>query len=208
MLNSLRKSAGSWVVKIFLGLLILSFAIWGIEGIFLGGANQNLAEVGGRKISAEEFQRNYRNQLNLVSNQLGRQLTDQEARSFGIAQSVLQNIISTTAIDIHAEELGLGISDEAIANAIQNEPTFKGAGDKFDPRRFDEILRNINMSEQGFITLQREEMVREQIASTLSRSAFVPKTLLDAMNHFRNDERVLKYFVVKPEVAGEVPPAG
>jgi peptidyl-prolyl cis-trans isomerase D len=205
MLNSLRKSAGSWVVRIFLGLLILSFALWGIEGIFLGRANQNLAEVGSREITAEAFQRNYRNQLNLVSNQLGRQITNQEARSFGIAQSVLQNMISTTAIDIHADSLGLGISDEAIVSAIHSEPAFKGAGDKFDPQRFEEILRNVGMSEQGFIALQREEMVREQIASALSRNAFVPKTLLDAMNHYRNDERVLKYFVVKPEVAGQIP---
>ena len=208
MLDSLRKSAGSWVVKIFLGLLIMSFAIWGIDGVFLSNANRELAEIGDREISPEEFQRNYRNQVNLVSNQLGRQLTNREARAFGIGQSVLQNLISTAAIDIHADSLGLGISDEAIANSIQNEPTFKGAGDKFDPQRFDEILRNIGMSEQGFVALQREEMVREQLASALTRSAFVPKTLLDATHHYRNDERVLNYFTVEPSVVGEIAPPG
>ncbi|MFB3151038.1 MAG: SurA N-terminal domain-containing protein, partial [Alphaproteobacteria bacterium] len=35
MLQALRKQTGSWVVKILLGLLILSFAVWGINDIFL-----------------------------------------------------------------------------------------------------------------------------------------------------------------------------
>jgi peptidyl-prolyl cis-trans isomerase D len=204
MLNSLRNSAGSWVVKILLGLLIVSFAIWGIGDIFRGGGNQTLAKVGDREISPELFQRNYRNQIALVGAQLGRDLTSREARAFGIGQSVLQNLISTTAIDIHAASLGVGISDEAVATAIHNEPSFEGAGNKFDPARFQEILRNIGLSEQGFIALQREEMVREQIANALGEGAYVPQTLLDAIYHFQNDERVLKYFVVKPEIVGKI----
>jgi peptidyl-prolyl cis-trans isomerase D len=204
MLNTLRNSAGSWVVKILLGLLIVSFAIWGIGDIFRGGGSQTLAEVGDREVSPELFQRNYRNQIALVGAQLGRDLTAREARAFGIGQSVLQNLISTTAIDIHADSLGVGISDEAVATAIREEPSFEGAGGAFDPARFQEVLRNIGLSEQGFIALQREEMVREQLASALSQGAYVPHTLLDATYHFENDERVLKYFVVKPEAAGEI----
>lgn len=203
MLNSLRNSAGSWIAKILLGLLIISFAIWGIGDIFRGGGRQTLAEVGDKEISPEEFQRSYRNQIAMLSNRLGRQLTSQEARAFGIGQSVLQNLIGTTAIDIHAASLGVGISDEAIAAAIQSEPTFEGAGGKFDRQRFQEILRDIGLSEPGFVAVQREEMIRQQVASALSEGAYVPQTLLDAIYHYRNDERVLKYFVVKPADAGD-----
>jgi peptidyl-prolyl cis-trans isomerase D len=204
MLNSLRNSAGSWVVKILLGLLIASFALWGIEGVFLGGAQRHVAEVGEREISTAEYEQTYRNQVGLISARLGRQLTDREARQFGIGQNVLQSLISSTAIDIHAESLGLGISNDAILASIQNEPAFRGAGDKFDRSRFDEVLRNMNLSEQGFVARQREDLIREQVAGALSEAAFVPQTMLDALYHHRNDERVLKYFVVAPEAAGEI----
>jgi peptidyl-prolyl cis-trans isomerase D len=204
MLNSLRKSAGSWVVKILLGLLVISFAIWGIGDIFRGARDQNLAEVGDREVSAVEFQRDYLSQVNALSNRLGRQLTAQEANAFGITQSVLQNSIGRTAIDIHADSLGLGISDEAIISVLHSQDSFEDANGAFDPLKFQEFLRDRNLSEQRFVTLQRGEMIRGQILSAFSHGAYVPETLLNAMNHYRNDERVLKYFVLGPDAIGAV----
>ncbi len=204
MLNSLRNSAGSWVVKVLLGLLIITFAIWGIGDIFRMRQAQYLAEVGNREISMQEFQRSYRNQMAFLSNRLGRQITSQEARTFGVTDGVLQNLISVTAVDIHADKLGLGISDDTIGASIRKDKNFEDSGGKFDPKRFQEFLRNAGLSEQGFVRDQRGEMVREQLAGAMTQGAYVPKTLIDALYHFRNDERVLKYFVVKPEVVGEI----
>lgn len=204
MLDSLRKSAGSWFAKILLGLLVISFAIWGVGDIFRATAPTQLATVGDRDISPEEFQRNYQNQLTLLSNQLGRQLTSQEARAFGVGQRVLENLIGTTAIDIHAETLGLGLSDEAIAEAIRMEQSFHNAEGAFDPQRLQELLRNIGMSEAGFVTLQRQEMIRAQLAGPLSRGSYVPQTLLEATNRYRNEERVLKYFILPASAAGQI----
>lgn len=199
MLNSLRKSAGSWVAKILLGMLVVSFAIWGVGDILRGNSKITLAEVGDREISPVEFQRDYINRVNTLSARLDRRLTAQEAREFGIPQSVVQNMVSRTAVDIHAEELGLGISNDAIVSLIQDEQSFKNAEGEFDPARFQEFLRNGNMSEQDLVTLQRGEMVRGQIMSALSRGAYVPDTLLNAMNHYRNDERTIQYFVLGPD---------
>ncbi len=204
MLDSLRKGAGSWLARILLGLLVVSFAAWGVGDIFRMHSSQNLATVGGREITPAQFQRNYQNQLAMLSNQLGRQLTSQEARAFGVGQRVLENLVGTTAIDIHADHLGVGISRDAVINAVHSEPAFQGSDGKFDPNRFREVLRNAGLTEEGFLALQREEMIRGQIISPLSGGAYVPKTLLDAENHYRNDERVLKYFVVPPKAVGEV----
>ena len=206
MLNALRSSAGSWFVKILLGILVLSFAAWGAGGIFRQGigGRQYIAEVGGREISPQQFQRTYENQIAMVSNQLGRKLTTAEARSYGLGQRVIDNLIGTTALDIHAHKLHLGISEATVEDTIKNEPSFQGPDGKFDAQRFQEVLRNNGLNETRFVALQREEMVRGQIIDPLSRGAFVPKTLLDAANHFRNDERVLKYFVLPPQAAGTV----
>lgn len=204
MLNSLRNSAGSWFVKILLGLLVVSFAVWGVGDIFRQVGRQHLADVGGREISPVQFQRSYENQLAMVGNQLGRRLTSAEARSYGLGQRVIDNLIGTTAVDIHAERLHLGITEAAVTDFVRNEPSFQGPDGKFDAQRFQEVLRNNGLNEQRFIALQREEMVRGQVIGALSRGAFVPATLLDAANHFRNDERVLKYFVLPPDAAGTI----
>jgi peptidyl-prolyl cis-trans isomerase D len=204
MLNALRNSAGRWIVRFLLGLLIISFALWGIEGVFLGRIDRTLAEVGGREINVDKYEIAYRDQMNMLSARMGRQLTDQEARDYQIGTSVLENLIQTTALEIHTASLGLGLSEDALAEAIRTEPAFQGANDKFDRGRFDEILRNMGLSEQGFLVRRREELIREQVLGALGDSVAVPKTMLSAIHHYRNDERVLKYFIIEPAVVGEV----
>ena len=48
MLDAMRRSAGTWVVKIFLGVIVLSFAVWGIGDIFRVSPDSAVAEVGDR----------------------------------------------------------------------------------------------------------------------------------------------------------------
>ena len=67
MLQALRRQTGSWIVKILLGFLILSFAVWGINDIFLGERDPVVAEVGGVKITSSQLNREFRRELARVS---------------------------------------------------------------------------------------------------------------------------------------------
>ena len=59
MLDSLRRSAGSWVAKVFIGILVLSFAVWGIADIFRGYGGTAVVRVGDTEIDAETFRREF-----------------------------------------------------------------------------------------------------------------------------------------------------
>ena len=50
MLDQLRQGAQGWVSKVLMGLLVLSFAIWGIGG-FEGYGAGTLATVGDEEVS-------------------------------------------------------------------------------------------------------------------------------------------------------------
>jgi peptidyl-prolyl cis-trans isomerase D len=204
MLNSLRKGAGTWVAKILFGLLVISFAAWGVGDWTNSLTREKLAEVGGREITAAEFERAYQTQLAMISNQIGRQVTTQEARAYGLTQRVLQNLVGAAAVNIHAEQLNLGISNEAIAENIRTEESFEGEDGKFSRAIFDQVLRANGLNEAGFVDMQRREVIRNQIVGTLTEAPVAPRVLIDALNHFRNDERTLKYFVLPPEAAGTI----
>ncbi len=60
MLDALRKGAGTWVAKIFLVLLVLSFAAWGIADVFRGFQTTTAAKVGDAEVSLIDFERSYR----------------------------------------------------------------------------------------------------------------------------------------------------
>ena len=64
MMEALRRGAASWVAKILLGLLIVSFAVWGIADVFTGYGQRSLARVGKTEISADEFQNALQTEIN------------------------------------------------------------------------------------------------------------------------------------------------
>ena len=81
MLNQLRKGAGTWIAKIFIGLLVLSFAVWGIADIFTGYGTRVLAKVGEIEVSPQEYERNMQIQVRRISQQVGRQITSEAGPS-------------------------------------------------------------------------------------------------------------------------------
>ena len=56
MLEALRKATANWIAKLFIGLLVLSFAVWGVADIFGGYGRRTVAKVGDTEISYQDFQ--------------------------------------------------------------------------------------------------------------------------------------------------------
>lgn len=198
MLDALRKTTGSWITKIFLGVLVLSFAVWGVADIFRDFGTGSIATVGETEVETVAFQNAYQRELASVAARLGRQLTPDEARALGIDRRVLSELLTTATLVNQASELGLGISDDFIANQIASSPEFKDSFGLFDRTRFDQLLANNGLSEAGFVARSRNLAVRDQIAATVAGSPYVPKVLTGALNEFQNGKRVVEYFTVPP----------
>ena len=65
MLEKLRKQVGKILMSFLFGMLILSFAIWGIGDIFRDtGQTTAVAEVGGAQIDVQRFNQYLRRDIN------------------------------------------------------------------------------------------------------------------------------------------------
>ena len=93
MLQGLRRSAGSWVVKALMGLLVLSFAVWGIADIFTGYRGTAVATVGNTEIDGEEFRQKFQNEIRIQSRQLGRPI------GYGLNPGVVEGHHRIEAVD-------------------------------------------------------------------------------------------------------------
>lgn len=204
MLEALRKGTGSWLAKIFIGLLVLSFAVWGIADIFGGYGKQTVATVGETEIPAQAYQTEFQRELRNFSNRLGRQFTTDEARSLGLDRQVLIRMIGDAALQSQARKLGVDVSGNAVVAWVRREPAFRDSSGKFSQQRFYQILLSNGLSEQGFLERQRQSLVQEQITSTVTQGSRVPDTLLEAANRFRNEKRTLRYVTVPLEKAGDI----
>src|SRR5262245_40612682 len=171
MLRGIRTASSNWlgkiVMAIVMGVLIVSFGIWGIADIFRGFGQSTLAKVGSTEISTEQFRQIYSDRLQQIGRQYGRPLTPDQARAFGFDRQVLQQTIAEAALDEEARRMRLGQSQDETMRAIYSDPNFKGLNGQFDPQRFQSVIRQFGYTEQRYLAEQRRVGLRRQIAGTI-----------------------------------------
>lgn len=210
MLRGMRTASKNWlgktVMSVMFGVLIVSFGLWGIADIFKGYGSSSLASVGGTEITTEQFRQLYTDKLQQLSRQVGRPLTSEQARAFGVDRQVLQQVIAESALDEQARKLGLAQSDADVAKAITSDPNYAGVGGRFDPQRFAYALRQFGFTEQRYMAEQRRITLRRELAGSISAGAEPTKTQIEALTRFQNEERTVDYITLKAAQAGKIDP--
>jgi peptidyl-prolyl cis-trans isomerase D len=210
MLRGLRKASSNWLGKaimaVVMGVLIVSFGIWGIADIFRGFGQSTLARVGHTEISMNEFRQIYTDRLQQIGRQVGRPLTMDQARAFGFDRQVLQQTIAEAALDEESRQLGLGQSDAETMRVIYADPNFKGLGGGFDPARFQAIIRQYGFTEARYLADQKKVSLRRQLAGTVTAGLEPSRTLLESLNHFQNEKRSIDYVRLGAAQAGTIDP--
>lgn len=208
MLRGMRKASSNWLGKtimaVVMGVLIVSFGIWGIADIFRGFGQSTVAKIGRTEISLNEFRQIYTDRLQQISRQFGRPLTPDQARAFGLDRQVLQQTIAEAALDEEARRLGLGQSDDQIRQVIMNDPNFKGVGGNFDANRFQAVIRNFGYTEQRYVAEQRKVSLRRQITGTIGAGIEPPKAMIDVLTRYQNEQRTIEFVKLDAAQAGTV----
>lgn len=204
MLQTLRKGAASWVAKLFLGLLVISFAVWGIGDTFRGFGQNHLATVGATEISIESFRQLYNQRLQNLSRQLGRPVAPDQARAFGLDRQMLGEMVAEAALDESASRLGLGISDDELIRRIHDNPAFRGTNGQFDRSQFEQLLRANGFSESSFIASERKLAKRQQIARAVGDTAEPPQALVSLVGIYQNETRKVEFVALGRAAAGDI----
>ena len=196
MLKLLRGKASGVLGILLIGLLIIAFGLWGIADTFTGFSNSEIASVGDNKIERQEFQVRYVQQTREFSRQLGTPLSAADAQNLGISQQVLINMMGSAALQQAAEELGLGYSDEAIAQTILNDPSFAGLNGEFDEPTFRAVLAQNGLNEKLFVEDQRRFHITNQLTEASIDQGLVPKKLVEGLYQHFLERRVANYMIL------------
>ncbi|MBT3764461.1 MAG: hypothetical protein HOF84_01305, partial [Rhodospirillales bacterium] len=206
MLEAIRKQTGGIVVKALLGLLILSFAIWGIGDIGMGGDSSSVAAtVGDREISRNRLRDEVQRRLNEFRQLTGQNLTEEQTRSMGITRATLNQLIDSTLISQGAGKLGITISNDQVAEAIRESKQFKSELGTFDRTRFTQAINNLGLSETGYVELLRGDMERNQFVSSLAYGVVAPKKLTNDLYRHRMEQRTAETIRIPDSAATDLP---
>src|SRR5882757_1337040 len=208
MLRGIRKASGNWlgraVMGVVLGLIAVSFAIWGIGDIFRGFGRSTVAKVGSTEITIDQFRQIYNDRLQQLSRQVGRPITPDQARLLNLDQQLAGQLVAEAAIDQRARQLRLNLSDAAVAKQIMSDANFKGLNGQFDRSRFDAMIRQAGYNEPRYTAEQKRLTLRREVAETVGGDLTLPKSYSDAYNRFENEQRAIDYVTLDRAKAGDI----
>ena len=204
MLNSLRNAASSWVSKLLLVLLVLSFGAWGISGQIFSGLGTNVVVVGDTRVSIMDYRLAYDRQLALLQQQFGGAITREQAQAFGVDNQVLAQLTAGAVLDEQAREMRLGLSRDRLAQLTAEDPAFQGANGQFDRRQFEWVLQQVGMRPDDYLRNREQVAVRQQVVEAVSDGIDAPEALLRAMALYQNEDRTVDYIVLPPALVEPV----
>ncbi|BDG73307.1 peptidylprolyl isomerase [Roseomonas fluvialis] len=178
MLTALRRLAGTWVAKILFVLLILSFAVWGIEDVVRNlGRDTAVARVGGEPIELAEAQANARREMARIARQLGNRFEPDDNIRRAVAAQALEQLISDRALRAEARRLGIGAPTDAVRDSVFAIPGLRGADGTFSRPVLDGFLRQNELTEQQFLQVVAGDLLRQQLAGAVRSGASGPDAL-------------------------------
>ena len=194
-LQKIRDRAQGWFAYTIIGLLIIPFAVWGINYYFEGGGPMDAAIVGDSTISVPEFQRTYQQQRQRMQAMFGGNADLALLDGPRLKQQVLQQLIEERVLTQLAREQGLRIGDRQLHDAIVTLPVFQQNG-RFDKELYDRWLRN-----QGYVAATFEESFRqgqatEQLRDGVTASALFTPVELERLIALLKQQRELQYTVL------------
>jgi peptidyl-prolyl cis-trans isomerase D len=160
MLGSIRaKNTNKMVIWAILALLALGLI--GFGGIGQGGGTiRSVAQVGDEKIGTDTYAQAMNRALSELSQQMGRTVTATEAQTFGLQNSVLQNLLTTAALDDETAKLGISVGDEAVRAQLISSPAFQGLDGSFDRESYEYTLERVGLSPAEYDKIIRKQASR------------------------------------------------
>ena len=171
MLSLMRKHAGSWLIKVLLGGIAVTFIFWGGYQA-TSRRSGRVASVNGETIRAEEYRLAYKRLIEQVQQRFGNNLDEEMIKSLQLPKQAIDQLVDQMLMRQAATELGLEVSDDDLSRSIRSVSAFQTAG-VFDPRRYKLVLDRNNLTPESFEVSQRDMLLIEKLNSIITDSVKV-----------------------------------
>ena len=171
MLRLMRKHAGSWVIKLLLGAIVIVFIFWGV-GSFRAQRGGRVAMVNGDQITADEYRDAYNNLMEQLRTRFGNKLDENMIKTLQVKKQALNRLINNRLLIQEAEKLKFRVSEKELADAILHIPAFQRSG-VFDKYLYRNVLDRLKMTPESFEAAQKDQMLIDKLRTLITSNAKV-----------------------------------
>ena len=193
-IRSIAKGIGS---KILMGLLVLTFGVWGVGDMLRrGGSSVSVASVGDASIPVQEYAQGVYRETEKLKSIFGDKFTPEMAKNFGTPQRVLQQLIDKQLLIQEARAIGRRIGDADVVRNIHTTPAFQDDKGNFSKPQFENMLKSTGQSEKEFVQKMRDDIAVNILITTLTNSITPPKNAATILLAARGEQRNIELYIL------------
>jgi len=204
MLRYLRENTGNWVIKFFLGIIVIVFVFLGV-GSFGSKRNDSVATINDEPITIKEYQRAHKMLVDQMRARFGKNLNDDILKALNVKQQALDSLVEERLVLLEAGKLGITISEEELQQSVLAIKAFQKE-DKFNLEQYKKVLSLNSLTPEIFeksqINTLRQQKLREMLFSSVNVSE------LEARNWylFQNIKTAIDYIMFDPVDYADIKP--
>jgi len=186
---SKNGSGKKMVVWGILGLLIVGLGGFGTANF--GGSISNVGSVGDRDIDVNTYANALTNEISRLEQQIGQQMSIEQAEQIGIPARVLNQLFNQAALDGETARLGLSVGDAAVRSQLLSIPAFQGLDGTFDSDTYRASLNGIGENPSSFEEGLREDLARALLQGALTTGVTMPEIYGDVVVEWIGERRTI-----------------
>jgi peptidyl-prolyl cis-trans isomerase D len=192
VLQFFRDSMQGTAAKVIVGIIVIPFALFGIESLVFSSGADEAAKVNGEGIAVQELARAMSMQRNRMLGQMGENADPTTISDDMIRGPVLESLIQQEIMRQTAAEFGLSVGDDILDRDIVNTESFQIDG-VFSPDLYRSMLTSNGLTPLGYKQLLRADLELRQLVDGISSSSFVSPTELALAARFVGETRDIQY---------------
>jgi peptidyl-prolyl cis-trans isomerase D len=189
------------LVGIILALIAIPFAFFGIDYYFRGDAAAGeVASVAGTPIGQREFSEALRQRQDQIRRMMQGRVDQAMLDSPELRRQVLDDLVDDRVLYMAALKAGMTVTPAELQAVIVEIPAFRedrGQG-KFSRQLYEGALRAQGMTEPGFESLLRKDLLIGRARQSVAATAFLPDTVLSQLYRLQKERREVSQAVLAP----------
>lgn len=207
MLQLFRSGLTSYFATALLGLLIASFALWGIGGDILGGAGGNVAQIGNDKISLSEYAREFQNKYSEIQQQSSGEVTREMVIDQGLATRWINDLVQRKTFSYAAHDLNIRVTNKELRDYIMGIESFQDTLGEFSKTTFKSIANYQGHTSGEFEEILRRDLERQYLVTSIVSSISVPNAIEKTLTKYLVEERTANIITITANSIKDIPEA-
>ncbi|MFA7553577.1 MAG: SurA N-terminal domain-containing protein [Spongiibacteraceae bacterium] len=204
MLQNIRDNSQGLIAKVIIGLIVITFALFGIENLVGGGGPAPVASINDEEVSPAELEQAVNAERRRLLNLLGESADPSMFDDKLLRSSALQRIIQQRLLAQAAADASVSVPSAVIDQAIIAMPQFQEDG-RFSSQLYQNVLRSNGYTPAFFKQLMAEDMVVSQLNGAVASSEFITEAELESVAKIIGQNRSFRYFLLpKDKLAAKI----